>query len=274
MRKKITEKQVGSWEEFKNIYANNVELEWIFRGQSNASWPIKTSLRRSGILEIHEERMLFEFKKACQYYLTKNENPTTLIDWLALLQHHGTPTRLIDFTSSPYIAAFFAFEDSNDYGENVSIWIANKIYFLQKSKDFLLKEKIKVGEMYNIISDETFRIIFEQSKMGKLDFVIPIDSHFMNKRYYLQQSIFLSPSNPYKDFNEQLDFLGTTFNHALFKVNIPRIERKKALRDLQKMNITYASLFPGIDGYAKSLKMKFNTLTSIREVAETKKKPF
>ena len=110
-------KQLKSWQEFKTLIADNSQLEWIYRGQSNSNWPIRSSLERSSIMTNYdegEERMLYEFKRASKYYLEQKELPTTHIDWLALLQHHGTPTRLIDFTKSPYIAAFFAFEDSNN----------------------------------------------------------------------------------------------------------------------------------------------------------------
>ena len=266
-------KQLQTWQEFKTLIADNSQLEWIYRGQADSSWAIRSSLERSGIMTNYdegEERMLYEFKRVSSYYLDEKEIPTTLIDWLALLQHHGTPTRLIDFTKSPYIAAFFAFEDSTDYGENVSVWIANKIYFYQGAIYYLEKNNFNdFDSKYYSFRDKTFKKIFEESRKGELDCVIPIESHLMNERYYLQQSVFLAPSNPYKEFNQQLDFLDNILDYSLINVLIPRKERKKALRDLEKMNITHASLFPGLDGFAKSLKVKFSTLNSIGELGES-----
>ncbi len=90
----------------------------------------------------------------------------------------------------------------------------------------------------------------------------------MNERYYLQQSVFLSPSNPYKTFNEQLDFLHESLDNSLIKIKIPKTERKKALRDLAKMNITRASLFPGLDGFAKSLHIHFSSLSNIEDMGK------
>ena len=265
-------KQLQTWQEFKTLIADNSQLEWIYRGQADSGWAIRSSLERSGIMTNYdegEERMLYEFKRVSRYYLDEKEIPTTLIDWLALLQHHGTPTRLIDFTRSPYIAAFFAFEDSTDYGENVSVWIANKTYFYQRAIYYLEKNNFNdFDSKYYSFRNKTFKKIFEKSRKGELDCVIPIESHLMNERYYLQQSVFLAPSNPYKEFNQQLDFLDEILDYSLINVQIPRKERKKALRDLEKMNITHASLFPGLDGFAKSLKVKFSTLNSIGELGE------
>lgn len=262
-------KQLQTWQEFKTLIADNSQLDWIYRGQADSNWNIRTSLDRSGIMTNYDEgeqRMLFEFKRVSRHYLNESEIPTTLIDWLALLQHHGTPTRLVDFTKSPYIAAFFAFEDSINHGENVSVWIANKIYFYQKAINYLEKQGFNnFDTKHYSFRDNTFKKIFDESQKGELDCIVPIESHLMNERYYLQQSVFLATSNPYKEFSEQLNFLEEILDYSLINVQIPRSERKIALRDLEKMNITHASLFPGLDGFAKSLKLKFSTLTTFGE---------
>ncbi|WP_321298296.1 FRG domain-containing protein [Marinifilum fragile] len=262
-------KEVKSWQEFKTLIADNSQLEWIFRGQTNSNWLIRSSLERSGIMDSYdegEERMLYEFKRVARHYLNEHEIPKTLIDWLALLQHHGAPTRLIDFTKSPYVAAFFAFQEYSDESEFVSIWIANKIYFYQRAIYYLQENDFaNLDCKHYSYKDETFQKIFNESRTGELDCVIPVESHFMNERYYIQQSVFLTPINPYKTFSEQLDFLDEIKDFSLMKILIPKSERNTALRDLEKMNITHASLFPGLDGYAKYLGTKFSTLSSIGE---------
>jgi len=265
-------KTLNTWEEYKSLIADHSLLDWIFRGQSNADWEIRSSLDRSRIIENYddgEERMLFEFQRASKYYLKDNEIPETLIDWFALLQHYGTPTRLIDFTKSPYVAAYFAFEWENNESDYVAIWIANKIGFYQRSLNYLSAKGFKKFDTkYYAFRDKTFKEIFDLSRTGEYDCIMPLESHLMNERYYLQQSIFLSPSNPYKAFNEQLGFLHETLNNALIKIKIPKTERKKALRDLAKMNITRASLFPGLEGFAKSLHIHFSTLSNIEEMGK------
>ena len=263
--------ELNSWEKFKNLAEHSI-LEWVFRGQSNSKWEIRSSLERSGIMtnfDYAEINMLDDFKRASNHYLRETQIPETLIDWLALLQHYGAPTRMIDFTKSPYVAAYFAFENIENDSESVAIWIANKIHFYQGSINYLKNTKIKKikGNRYSIL-DSTFSEIFHTSREGNLDLIIPLESYTMNERYYLQQSVFLSPCNPYKPFIEQLGFLNGVENESLIKVILPKSERNKALRDLERMNITRASLFPGLEGFAKSLHLKFSTIMSINDMAE------
>jgi len=54
-----------------------------------------------------EAEFVAEFQRGARNYLNKDELPEYLIEWLALMQHHGAPTRLLDFSRSPFIAAFF-----------------------------------------------------------------------------------------------------------------------------------------------------------------------
>jgi hypothetical protein len=55
------------------------------------------------------------------------------------------------------------------------------------------------------------------------------------------------------------------------KVTIPSTEKKIAIRDLIKMNINRATLFPGLDGFAKSLLLKYGNLSSFGETYESLK---
>ena len=85
----------------------------IYRGQPDASWNLKPSIGRhyTGKWEVvadRERQALKEFKRRSVPYV--REKPTSDIEWLCLMQHHGCSTRLLDFTSNPLIALFFASE--------------------------------------------------------------------------------------------------------------------------------------------------------------------
>jgi len=213
-----------------------------------------------------EEVFIAEYKKAIRSFPDYSGTPETTLEWLSLLQHHGTPTRLIDFTHSPYIAAYFAFqEEARDTPESVAIWCVNRIRFYQAALYYLKKDfdiSAYIDRRY-LFSESTFEELFRRSQ---LDCVIPFDPANANQRQLIQQSVFLAAMNPEKRFIDQLAFLDYQEKPVITKLTIPSSERKVALRDLIKMNITHATLFPGIDGFARSLNLKYSTLATIGEI--------
>ncbi len=92
---------------------------WLFRGTSQP-FPLQTSLERAladaGVdlaraTDI-EQQMLKEFKRRAHHYVNALPNRGDVLGWLALMQHHGAPTRLLDWTYSFYVAAFFALAEA------------------------------------------------------------------------------------------------------------------------------------------------------------------
>lgn len=90
-------------------------MQWIYRGHGNHTWDLVTSLERSAIANLlpsyyfeREKRILSEFKRRVHHYIPETARQIDELEWLALIQHHGGSSRLLDFTHSFFVAAFFA----------------------------------------------------------------------------------------------------------------------------------------------------------------------
>src|SRR5436305_10797568 len=120
--------RLGCWEEL--AFLSKALKSFVIRGLSDASWDLTTSLERCfprfeldmAVFETAEHWILTEFKR--KYHLYSNHRPAAsdYFEWLSILQHHGCPTRLLDFTMSLYIAAYFAVIDAT---VDSAIWAIN-----------------------------------------------------------------------------------------------------------------------------------------------------
>lgn len=246
---------------------------WAFRGQANAAWVLNNAIERTDFISFHkgiEGDFVAEFQRGARNYLSRDEIPEHLIEWLALMQHHGAPTRLLDLTKSPFIAAYFAYEQAlMCRDEYVAIWGININYLRSRAVAELAEEfEEALEQTQNLINESLFEKIFYRNDRS---LVFPVEPFRMNRRYSLQQSIFVSTGTSEEPFMDQLMFLGAGLPQSVVKIELPAWNRKEVMRDLQKMNLNRASLFPDLDGYALSLRLRYDSRKTPGEVAEENK---
>lgn len=241
---------------------------WVFRGQSYA-WPLKPSMERNidpslVRLSIIEKQLIREFKGYAQHYTVNTPGEQEELEWLALMQHYGAPTRLLDWSLSPYVAAFFALEQPPQ-GKPPVIWAINR--------DHLLSEAWRTmkGDNPPMMPADLERTIWKRRHPFQSPLVLPGRPSKMNERLVAQQGFFLY-SEPHSksffwSFEDSLRYVlarGTDDkdekSRALCKLQIDPTERLGLLSELDRMNINYASLFPGLVGFARSLKTKAELL--------------
>src|SRR5215475_5389602 len=114
--KNVTE--IYGWNHFDEIVSQMQNRQWIFRGQADADWELKSSLYRTfefteTITELgrgnrkkiararHEKLALERFINSAHLFFDYQPPEDQALEWLAIMQHYGAPTRLIDFTFSP-----------------------------------------------------------------------------------------------------------------------------------------------------------------------------
>lgn len=257
----------STWNEYKQ-FIDQLSENWAFRGQGNAGWNLRNAIERTDFIKLHkgiEAEFVAEFQRGARNYLSRDELPEHLIEWLALMQHHGAPTRLLDFTKSPFIAAYFAFERCiSEPNQFIAIWAINYRFLKEHALEVLSSEfsdDIKLNQ--NLINERLFEKIFFQNNRS---LVFPVEPFRMNRRYSLQQSIFVSTGTSEEPFMQQLSFGGPETEKAVIKIELPSNLQKQVLRDLQRMNLNRASLFPDLDGYASSLRLRYDSIKSPEEL--------
>lgn len=120
MSDKIVRSQ-EKWHEFLSFLDQRMHSRWVFRGQSCESWDLRPSAgRKPGYDPLFEERVFRVFKKDARLHAHMPE--TNDWDWLALGQHFGLPTRLLDWSTNPLVACFFALMDESQVKENAVVY--------------------------------------------------------------------------------------------------------------------------------------------------------
>ena len=238
--------RLKSWDAFLKVITDPRYSNWAFRGERDERWPLYSALSRyyrnfgvhpDGWPE-QERRILRVFKRKAHVYLDQPPGPDDDFQWLALMQHHGAPTRLIDFTWSPYVAAFFALERT--LGDGV-VWAMNPARLASGRGPRRSKVDPRVpGNFKRYFLNGAERFIW----MG--------EPHTMNRRLIAQSGTFALPGVLDAPVEEIVSGYPEPEN-ILAKIILPNHVRDAGMRELYRMNITYATLFPDLDGLAKSL---------------------
>jgi FRG domain len=241
---------------------------WVFRGQKRASWGLAPSIERLGADTLidqarHEELLGRAFRRCAHHYLASPPHEEDELEWLALMQHHGAPTRLLDWTKSPLVAAFFAVADAEP-DQPSAIWAIDasslKVAAVSVIRD--VHPGIEVLPETRLGARGTFAEIFMERDGRHVPAVAPVEPLRANERSTIQQGLFLCPGTLSLPFEVSLKHTLQRSRHAqglgpheddLHKLVVgPRIRNELLLR-LHQMNIGYATLFPGLDGFARSL---------------------
>lgn len=270
------ERNFKSWRELKN-FLSSFNSSWIFRGQTDYKWKLESAIDRVSFdSKLPNQKYLFEqfciihFKRNPHLYSEKF-NTHSDFQVLSLLQHYGSPTRLLDFSTSPYVAAFFAANNSeNDgsiYAINSSELLSTTNYLFGTKYDDGSEEMNNLKKTEGISNDDVFKILVLGKEQRK--FVELVQPFFLFDRMIQQNGAFLCQGDINISFEENLksnyEFLSSLKNpNPYYKIKIKHEWKSEIIRDLFNMNITSATLFPDIEGYLKSLKNKFEIYTQDR----------
>ncbi len=130
MHRNFFTNKVGSVIQFLNVLKDPTYMyPNVFRGQSNSDWLLSPSIERfvdklfirnySLSWDYFQNELLASFKRESHPFL--DFQPSNELDWLVHAQHHGLPTILLDWTTNPLKALYFAVQEDNGFDGSVFI---------------------------------------------------------------------------------------------------------------------------------------------------------
>jgi len=230
----------------------------VYRGDGNASWPLLTSLDKLGGVEPPhskadlEEHILRNFIRYSRPYLTQPAS-----DWEVLVaaQHHGLPTRLLDWTYSPLVAAHFATLNSERRSNRV-IW---RLDWKQVHRRFKLPElSFLIQDLEGILGEDrplTPWALFSAPEKTK-PFACMLEPPSINPRIVAQSATFTLCSDKRQSFDCFLEQNG--LGSALTKFVIPAQETARFRDQLDLVDVDERRLFPDLDGVAAEMRRYYS----------------
>ena len=237
-----------SWNEGIARFRSN----FVFRGVPRVTHALDSSLQTGGFVA-QERHLLTSFRK---YALRSPVHGDWVWNWLSLAKHHGLPTRLLDWTYSPYVAMHFCTYNLKEFDQDGAIWCVD----YRKTNELLPRKvrKILDEDDANIFTTEMLNRVAttldEFDAMGSDDFVLFFEPPSLDERIVNQFALFSLPSSPKLSLEELLH------RRAAYRRIIIPAALKWEIRDkLDQANITERVLFPGLDGLSMWLKRYFTT---------------
>jgi hypothetical protein len=287
-----------SWNEAVGWLVQLSETPRVYRGQRNYAWALKTRLARdfqrlpANINKLAlENSVIGFFMDQATGLLPSVPDEHDLLGWLSLMQHYGAPTRLLDWSVSPFVAAYFAYEQASD--TDAALYALDPYFCRRQFVGSLLPMPWDhTGTMAHSTTDrdgnttvtyptrERYRRdrendLLRWAMIQRSRWPLPTIPFDQDARMSAQQTIFTLAG----DIDSVIDDLfvkeswpapvermpggfivGTDSTiwpltwpgQLLTKIRLRQEWRVSAVQALTKMGITAASLFPGLDGLGRA----------------------
>ena len=227
----------------------------VYRGMGNAAWTMEPALNRACPHDLGlEQHMLRSFRK---YGYADLQGVSSFWQTAALAQQFGLPTRLLDWTYSPLVAAHFATEDIGLYNKDGVIWCAD-VDSINQHLPAALLERLKARQTS----------IFTMDMLDKLGSDYSVLTEFSEAPY----AFFFEPASTVNRIANQYALFSLTTDPAVAITALPGLkdcftriiipkEIKLEIRDkLDYINISERMIYPGLDGIAKWITRRYANL--------------
>ena len=240
-----------SWNERLGRFRSNL----VYRGENRAANELTTSLQRLGgpFAEL-ERHLLRNFRKYAHRDAVPQE---TIWDWLALAKHHGLPTRLLDWSHSPYVGLHFATANRLLFDEDGAVWTVDYV----RAAEHLpppLRAVLDAEGSNSFTADMLVRAATSLEQLDQLpdeeEFVVFFEPPSLDDRIVNQYSVFSLMSGAELRLDAWLEHRADLAHRIVIPAGLKWEVRDK----LDQANVTERVLFPGLDGIAAWLARQYS----------------
>jgi hypothetical protein len=218
-----------TWSDLLEWARTHASPRWVFRGQSQ-NWPLRPNVGRDpSTYRLDRELQVFdEFKRLARPFIDRGGMPTDW-DWLYIAQHHGLPTRLLDWTTNPLVAAYFACQPSsrNEPGRS-------------EPDGHLHAAEIGAFGILDAAS-----IGLRPFDVSRTQFVLP---NAVSARITAQRGLFSIHPDPSKTWDPI---------KGIEQFPIPAAHKETVLRNLAGLGVDAGMIMADMDGLATNLRWRF-----------------
>ena len=262
----VDELYQGSW----NPALQRFRSPYAFRGASSARHTLASSLLRlaNGRADVRrlEQALLRNFRKYAHGEVARQDS---IWDWLALGQHRGLPTRLLDWTYSPLVALHFATDDPETFNRDSVVWCVN---FVEANKRLpprlrrILDQE--ASDTFTVEMLSGFESLKEFDALRREPFVVFMEPPAVDRRILNQLALFSLMSSPSARLDDWLE----RHPRLCRKVRIPARLKWEIRDNLDQANVNERVLFPGLDGLSRWLARYYTPTTDALAAARKNKR--
>lgn len=237
----------GSW----NDELRRHRSPFAFRGLNSTEHTLTSSLVRlaADTTDVHkvELALLRNFRK---YARAEGAESDSIWNWLALGQHRGLPTRLLDWTYSPLVALHFATDDPSSYDRDGVVWCVNFVKantLLPRRLQRILRDE--ASDTFTVEMLAAFETLRQFDALARDPFVVFLEPPAVDRRILNQFALFSLMSDPAGPFDDWL----RAHQNLCRRVVIPAHLKWEIRDQLDQGNVNERVLFPGLDGLSRWL---------------------
>lgn len=264
----IREIVIGDWpslvqelfSESLNPNLDRFRSPYAFRGLADPDYKLETTLVRlrhktTEELKFIETRLLDSFKK---YAHGQFDDKLSIWHWISLGQHHGLPTRLLDWTYSPFVALHFATNDLSKMDRDGVIWCVNFLevqrWLPQGLRATLENKKLSVFSIETLAEQFKEFSDFDDPDANVAPFMLFFEPPSLDGRIVNQVALFSFLSRSDLQLDDWLEQVAVGNPLICKKIILDRNLKWEVRDKLDQANITERVLFPGLDGLSAWLK--------------------